>query len=189
MTMMNPLQLLEERVSIAQLQEPAPSAEVLEHAMRAALRAPDHGQLRPWRFLIVEGEGRQRLGELFAQAWLGDHPDAEQGELDRLRNMPLRAPMLILAIARLQEHPKVPKVEQRLAVGAAVMNMMLAFQAQEFGCIWRTGPMAYHPEVMRGLGLSADEEIISFLYVGTPAGKIRPAPKPEWTEFVRRWPE
>ncbi|MER8125044.1 nitroreductase family protein, partial [Acinetobacter baumannii] len=79
---------------------------------QAALRAPDHGQLRPWRFLTIEGQGREQLGELFAQA-LQNKGEASQAALDKARAMPLRAPLLIVVIAKLQDHFKVPKSEQR----------------------------------------------------------------------------
>ena len=184
---MTPLELLEERVSISSLQAPGPSPEVIARAMRAAVRAPDHAQLRPWRFLVIEGEGLVRLGDLFVQATLAKEPDFKPEKQEKLRGKPQRAPMVVVAIASMQEHPKVPLVEQRLSAGAAVMNLMLSLRAQGFGSIWRTGDMTYDEVVKKGLGLGPNEEIVAFLYVGTSTGKERAVPELEVKEFVQSW--
>lgn len=115
---MEALDALLNRVSVPRLTEPAPNAAQREALFQAALRAPDHGQLRPWRFLTIEGQGREKLGELFAEA-VQNKGDASQAALDKARAMPLRAPLLIVVIAKLQDHFKVPKSEQRLAAGCA----------------------------------------------------------------------
>src|SRR5690606_25086594 len=142
---MNNLELLEGRVSFPMLQEPAPPQEVVERAIRAAIRAPDHGQLKPWRFLTIQGDGLDQLGELLVKAGLAKDPAADERECTKLRNMPHRAQMVIVAITLLCDSPKVPANEQRLSTGAAVMKMMLAFHAQGYGCMWRTGWLAYDP--------------------------------------------
>ena len=100
---MEALDALLNRVSVPRLTEPAPNAAQREGLFQAALRAPDHGQLRPWRFITVEGEGRNRLGELFAEV-VAQKGDADQAALDKARAMPLRAPLLVLVIARTREH-------------------------------------------------------------------------------------
>ena len=105
---MQALDLLLNRVSVGRLLEPAPDAAQRELMFRAALRAPDHGQLRPWRFITVDGEARARLGELFAEAQAQD-PTSKPEALDKARAMPLRAPLLVVVVARIAEHPKVPQ--------------------------------------------------------------------------------
>lgn len=184
---MEALDALLNRVSHARLGEPAPSAEQLDRMFRAALRAPDHGQLRPWRFLTVEGEARQALGELFARAIAANEPDARPEALDKARAMPLRAPLLVVAVARLQEHPKVPEIEQWLAAGCAAHGIVQAAYAQGLGAMWRTGALALDPLVCEGLGLAANERIVGFLYLGTPIGEPRrPAPL-DPAAFVSAW--
>ncbi|WP_179358960.1 nitroreductase family protein, partial [Pseudomonas aeruginosa] len=116
---MEALDALLTRVSHARLSDPAPSPEQLDRLFRVALRAPDHGQLRPWRFILVEGEGRRALGDLYARALASRQPDAAEEALAKARNMPLRAPLLVVAVACLQDHPKVPYGEQLLAAGCA----------------------------------------------------------------------
>jgi len=184
---MDALDALINRVSVARLGEPAPSAAQREQLFRAALRAPDHGQLRPWRFLTVEGAARSRLGELFASVLQERDPQAGPEALDKARAMPLRAPLLVVAIARLQAHPKVPESEQLLAAGCAAHGLLLAAHAQGIGAIWRTGELSHDAAVRAGLGLAADERIVGFLYLGTPLGELRRPPVLEPQAFVAAW--
>ncbi|MBB3103619.1 nitroreductase family protein [Azomonas macrocytogenes] len=185
---MEALELLSGRVSVAGLCEPAPTPEQLDIMFRAALRAPDHALLRPWRFLTIAGEGRERLGELFARALARD-PQVQPAALDKARKTPLRAPLLIVVIASPKPHPKVPEIEQLLAAGCAAHGLLLAAHAQGIGAIWRTGEFAYDSFVARGLGLEAHERIIGFIYAGTPEVGLRTAPALERANFVGAWPQ
>lgn len=185
---MEALDLLLKRVSVARLCEPAPDAEQLELMFRAALRAPDHGQLRPWRFLTIAGEGRERLGEVFAEAVRQRDAQASDEALEKARRMPLRAPLLVAVIARLQEHPKVPHSEQLLAAGCAAHGLLLAAQALGFGGIWRSGELAFDAQVASRLGLGSDERLLGFIYLGSPEGRVRTAPELDPVDFVSPWP-
>ncbi len=182
---MDALDALLNRVSAPRLCEPAPDAAQRELLFRAALRAPDHGQLRPWRFLTIEGAAREQLGELLAQALPAD---ASPEALSKARAMPLRAPLLVVVIARVQAHAKVPAQEQVIAAGCAAHGILLAAHAQGIGAVWRTGELAYNAQVAAGLGLAADEQIIAFLYLGTPERELRAVPQVQVGDFVRAWP-
>lgn len=183
---MEALDALLNRVSVPRLVEPAPNAAQREALFQAALRAPDHGQLRPWRFLTIEGAAREQLGELLAEA-VQLKGDATQAALDKARAMPLRAPLLIVVIARLQAHFKVPESEQRIAAGCAAHGILIAAHAQGIGAVWRTGELSYAASVAKGLGLAAGEEVIGFLYVGTPQNDPREAPVLVTEDFVSAW--
>ncbi|WP_341303397.1 nitroreductase family protein [Pseudomonas sp. TMP25] len=182
---MDALDALLNRVSAPRLMAPAPDAAQRELLFRAALRAPDHGQLRPWRFLTVEGEALTQLGEVFASS-LG--ADASADALTKARAMPLRAPLLVVVIACLQANTKIPVQEQLLAAGCAAHGILLAAHAQGIGAVWRTGDMAYNSQVAAGLGLDAHEQVIAYLYVGTPERELRAVPTLQVSDFVRRWP-
>lgn len=184
---MEALDALINRVSVARLGEPAPTPEQRELLFRAALRAPDHAQLRPWRFLTVEGTAREALGELFARAQLARDPQASAVVLDKARAMPLRAPLLVVAIACLKDHPKVPEGEQLLSAGSAVHGLLLAAHAQGVGAIWRTGELTGDASVHAGLGLAANERIVGFVYLGTPQGELRKPLPLEPADFVAGW--
>ncbi len=183
---MDALELLHNRVSCPVLLEPAPSAEQMENLFKAAMRAPDHASLRPWRFLVVENEQREALGEVYLKAGLEDDPELSEAKQKKLRNAALRAPVVVVAIANKTEHPKVPMSEQIITAGCATHAMLYAAHAQGIGAMWRTGPMAYHPTVMSELGLTEQEEIVGFLYLGTPK-VVRQAPEVDTTEYVTRW--
>ncbi len=186
--LMDALTAISQRVSVAQLTGPGPSSEQLELLYQAAFRAPDHAWMRPWRYLTIQKEGLQELGEVFAQAGLQKDPLLAQEKLDKLKRMPMRAPVMIVAIADIQPHPKVPENEQRLAVGAGIQNMLTAAYALGLGAIWRTGEMAYEKYVMESLGLTESEEILGFIYLGHVNCKLKQPPVLKIADYVQSWP-
>lgn len=185
---MDALTAISQRVSVAQLTGPGPSLDQLEQLYQAAFRAPDHAWMRPWRYLTIQGSGLAELGEVFAQAGLAKDPSLAQDKLDKLKRMPQRAPVMVVAIANIQDHPKVPATEQRLAVGAGIQNMLTAAYALGLGAIWRTGEMAYEKPVMEALGLSDTEEILGFIYLGHVNCKLKQPPVLQTEDFVQVWP-
>lgn len=185
---MDALKALHTRVSVPRLEDEAPDDESLQNIFKAALRAPDHGLLRPWRFLVVQSEDRQALGELFAQAARDDDRSVSEQALEKVRSKPFRAPTIVIAIARMTPHPKVPEVEQMVSAGAAVQNMLVAAHAQEVGAMWRTGAMAYHPVVMKGLGLDPNEKIVGYLYLGKTRGRLKSLPALNVDDYFQKWP-
>lgn len=183
---MDALDTLINRTSSPRLESPAPSPEQLELMLRAALRAPDHGALRPWRFIVTEGEGLVRMGELFAHAAREADPDLAQAKYDKCLQMPLRAPMIVTVVAVTKEHPKVPLEEQLISAGCAAHSIIQAAYAQGLGAMWRTGEMTHNPWVRSGLGLESHEQIIGFIYLGQ-SGRDRTAPVLELADFTTRW--
>ncbi len=184
---MNALEALHGRTSAPRLTEPAPSAGALENIFRSAFRAADHGLLRPWRFLVIRNEARERLGQLFVAASQAGDESLSPERITSIRNKPLRAPMIVVTIASLKEHPKVPACEQEYSAACATQNMLLAAHAQGVGAMWRTGAMAYHPLIARGLGLVDAEKIIGFLYLGTIAGPRKSQSVPEIDDYFQEW--
>jgi nitroreductase len=183
MQSMDAITALLTRRAAPRLTGPAPNPQELELVYRAALRAPDHAMLRPWRFLSISGEARNRLGELFVDALKPE--TAEQKE--KLLSAPLRAPMIIIAVARITDNPKVPAVEQICSTAAAVQNMSLALHALGYASIWRTGPAAFHDGVKKGLGLETTDEIVGLLYIGTATVQERPVPEISTADFFENW--
>ncbi|MCR8915543.1 nitroreductase [Marinobacter panjinensis] len=174
------------RSSESRLAAPAPDAETLEKAFACAARAPDHALLRPWRYLVIEGEeALTALGELFASTCDEDAPDKVR---DKLRQNPLRAPMIIVGIVSHQTHPKVPEIEQTMSAAVGMGYLLLALEAAGYGGMWRTGGLAYNPDIAKGLGLEDHETITGFLYTGSVSSAKPPVPRPDPKEFVSRWP-
>ncbi len=185
---MDPLQMLQSRVSVPRLTAPAPSPDQLVEVFKAAARAPDHGKLQPWRFLVIQGDGLKSLSEVFLAALAKSSPDVSPSIVEKTKNMPFRAPMLIVSIAKCLDHPKIPKQEQLLACGAATQNILNALFALGYGAVWRTGDLAYDEQVKLPLGLGELEEIIGFIYVGTPAQNIPAVPQVDVTSIFHEWP-
>lgn len=184
---MDALTALHTRNSAPSLVEPAPDPEARRAIFDAALRAPDHARLRPWRFLVVEGEARRRLGERLAAVAAEADPDLGEQERLKLRNAPLRAPLVVVVAARLQQSPKVPEIEQVLSAGCAAHAILLASHALGFGAIWRTGPVTYLPGLNAALGLEPNERVVAFLYLGSVAGQAKPLPEHDQGDFVADW--
>ncbi|MDA9556817.1 NAD(P)H nitroreductase [Vibrio sp.] len=179
---MDALELLLNRRSIAKLSAPAPQGEVLENIVKAGLRAPDHGNLTPWRFVISEGEGLQKLADILVAAAKSDN--SEQAVIDKLSKAPFRAPMVITVIAKVKPHDKVPAIEQHLSAGCAAQAMQMAAVAQGFQGFWRSGHWMFHPMVKSAFGLEGEDEIVGFLYLGTPECTPAKVPNRDIKKFV-----
>jgi len=184
---MDALDVLQQRVSCPLLEAPGPTQVQLEQMLKAALRAPDHANLKPSRFIVIEGKGRQRLGELFVQAALAKKPELSEADQEKTRNKPLRAPTIIVVTAATQEHPKVPRIEQVVTAGAAANNIVTAAYAMGIGAYWRTGGVAFDAVVKQGLGVAEHDEILGFLYLGTPKVTLRDAPELPLDEVTEYW--
>ncbi len=168
---------IDSRASAIKLIEPGPSREHLMRIMQAGARAPDHGRLTPWRFVVLEGEARDQLGNAMVEAARAASPDISDVMLQRERDKARRAPTIIVVAARVNQGHKVPEIEQVLAVGAAVQNMFLAAHALGYGVMWKTGEAAYDENVKRAMGLAAEDHIVAFLYLGTigTKGPVKPS--------------
>jgi len=137
---MDAIELLLTRQSDSKLTEPGPSIEQLNIIKQAALRVPDHGCIAPWQFIVVEGQAREKLGSIYHESAVAEQQ--EDKVINRAKELPLRAPMIIIAIAKYQQHPKVPRIEQVQSAGCSVLAMQQAAFAQGLGGIWRTGYFA-----------------------------------------------
>ncbi len=183
---MDALELLVNRRSASRLAEPAPQGDALTQILRAGMRAPDHGALQPWRFVLIEGEGRERFSSLLEQAALADNMDEKA--VDKAKNAPFRAPLIITVIAHCEVHPKVPVWEQEMSAGCAVMAMQMAAVAQGYNGIWRTGSWTEHQQVREAMFCREQDKIVGFLYLGTPQLKAASTvATPDMTNFVRHF--
>jgi|SRR6185312_5048696 len=184
---MDALELLLSRDSAMKLEAPGPSEAELNTILESAVRAPDHGRLRPWRFVVIPTEQRERFGELMAESMRRREPDASEEALNRERAKAMRAPVIVVVAAKVAKGHKIPEIEQIAAVSAAAQSIMLAAPAQGYGAMWKTGEPAYDPFVRQALGLDGTDEIIGFLYIGTRAGGMSPVPRAVAREYVSVW--
>lgn len=184
---MQPLDILLTRKSHNKLIAPAPTSEQLEVMFQAALRAPDHALLRPWRYRVFENQALQELGDKFVEAMMLSGQELSVEKIEKVRSKPLRAPMVIVASVVLQEHPKVPHVEQILSAGASVQNLLMAAHFQNIGAMWRTGDIAFNDHLMKLLEFEQDEIIVGFIYLGTEEGDKRKSKPFSIADFVTRF--
>ena len=181
------LNALTDRVSSPKLTDPGPSQEQLRLMFRAALRAPDHACLQPWRFVTIKDDARKKLGDLFVEIAYEDNPDLSESILNYKRQLPLRAPMIVVLILHYKKHPKVPKIEQLLSVGAAGNALITAAFHLGIGSYWRTGDICFDQRVANALDLVSNEKIMGFIYLGTPVGDMKSIPNIDINNFVRNW--
>jgi nitroreductase len=187
---MDALELLLSRSSAARLTAPAPSDGAVEQMIGSAIRAPDHGRLRPWKFVVIREHMRARFGDVLAEATRRRMPETTPEALQREREKAMRAPMIVIVVFTPKASANIPVVEQMLSAGAAAQNIMLAAHALGYGAMWRTGGAAYDEDVKRALGLNPGDSIVGFLHIGIrlegPAPKRLP-PREDPQQFMVEW--
>ena len=164
------------------MSEPGPSKEQLAAILKAGARAPDHGKLFPWRFIVFQGDGRERFGRM-----LGEILEAEgerERQIDEETKRFLRAPLVVAVISAAREQHKIPVWEQELSAGAVCQNLLIAATASGFVAQWVTEWYAYHPTVKERLGLKPGERVAGFIYIGTSTVELEERPRPEIDKIV-----
>jgi len=184
---MQAIESLLQRHSGRVLREPAPDRGALALMLEAAVRAPDHGRLRPWKFIVIQGEARARLGGLLAELARRTRASATPESLERERQKAFRAPMIVVVAAVTNPAAKIPVIEQVLSAGAAAQSFLLAAFALGFNAVWKTGDAAYDDTVKAAFGLEPKDAIAGFLYVGTDESPASPPSRPVAEDFVEYW--
>ena len=183
------LALLKTRRSVKpmELNGPAPSAAEIDTLLTVAARVPDHGKLKPWRFIVFEGAARDAAGAIVADVFRATHPEATADQIDFERKRLSRAPLVIAVVSRAGPHAKIPEWEQELSAGAAAMNLVTAAHAMGFAASWITEWYAYDRAVLDKLGLAANERIAGFVHIGRPAKPPEDRDRPQLSEIVTRF--
>jgi len=175
------------RRSVGPLQEPAPDGADLDLILDAGLRAPDHGRLKPWRFVVIRGDARLAFGEKLGEAAGVRDPANAAALAERYRAWVRRTPMLI-AVGAVVRPGNIPEIEQVLSAGAAAMNMLNALHMLGYGGMWVTGPNTYDATVNRLLGFEAPSRLVGILTAGTPVTSTAPVPaRPDRAAHVAEW--
>ena len=171
------------RVSARELSKPYPSKKEMDIVYHAALRAPDHAWLRPSSFIEVKDDGLDKLSKIFHNYALSK-TDMSNEIIEKYKNAPYRAPMIIILVNSYKEHPKVPDIEQKLSTAAASQNIMLALNAMNYSAIWRTGKLAFNEVIQKELNLNKNQTILVYLYIGTEIGQKKKVPSLDIDNFV-----
>ncbi len=174
------------RTSNNMLTEPVPNASELEIIIEAATHAPDHGRLRPWRFLTIQGDARQEFVKVLQAAMKARNPEATEKDLTMLGNKFLMQPMIIVVGTKMTEG-KIMEIEQVLSAGAAAMNILNAVHALGYAGKWVTGANCYDPMVNKALGFNAPDRIVGLIYVGTGKMKLPVMERPKASDFLSEW--
>ncbi|MGY6772064.1 NAD(P)H nitroreductase [Gallibacterium genomosp. 1] len=163
---MQALDLLLNRHSEKNLVAPAPNKQELETLLQAARHVPDHGKLTPYRFVIIENEGLQKLGNLLKEAAI--EFDLGEERLAKAEKFPQRAPMFVAVIAEInKEIKKVPAWEQMLSAGCATYAFQLAANALGYANVWVTGPWIDGTALRNAFGCRPQDKIVALVMVGT----------------------
>jgi len=183
------IELLKTRRSVKprEMTGPGPSPAELETILTIGARVPDHGKLAPWRFIVFEGDGRLRAGEVIAKVFAQNNPQATQADLEVESKRLTDAPLVIGVVSFTRPHPKVPAFEQELSAGASAMNIVTAATALGYGAAWLTGWFASDRNVLDGLGLKRDEKLVGLIHIGTPSKPNEDRPRPNLSEIVTRF--
>ncbi|WP_049235909.1 nitroreductase family protein [Moraxella canis] len=182
------LTIIHQRRSIGNLSLPMPNEAELQAVLGAAMVAPDHKQLKPWRFWVLTGEALTEFGQVLLSA--AEREAASRGEvldevaIKKTLNMPLRAPMIIVIATQYQYHEKVPPFEQLLSAGAAAQNMLLTLESLGYRSVWRTGPLCNTPEVKAHFGITKENTICGLLYTGSSSVQMPDRETVDLSDYV-----
>ncbi len=162
------LDALMNRVSTGskRLKEPGPSDAELKQMLQASMSAPDHGGLKPWRFIVVQGEARRTLADLFAEHAERIDPAVEQKEIDRQRDKALGPPVTLVVVAQTVENEKVPDYEQLITAGIAAFQVQLAAYSMGYGSILVSGKKVDDDQIKAAFDVAKNERIIGFISLG-----------------------
>jgi nitroreductase len=161
--------------------DPVPRA-LIEKMLEAAVQAPNHYKVRPWRFVVFMGEERNKLGDVMAASLRERHPEFPQEAFDKAQMTPLRAPVVIAIGVDKPGEPRVLEIENVCAAAAACENLLLAAHALGLGAKWRTGEWARDAMVKEFLGFVPDQHIIAFIYIGYPEFIAEYPPRPSFED-------
>ncbi len=183
------LTLLKTRRSVKpmELAGPPPSGAELDTMLTVAARVPDHGKLKPWRFIVFEGQAREAAGNVIAEIFRAEHPEASADQIEFERKRLARAPLVVAVVSRAAPHVKIPEWEQQLSAGAAAMNLVTAAHAMGFAASWITEWYAYNRPVLAKLGLGEDERVAGFVHIGHAQKPPEDRDRPQLAEIVTRY--
>jgi nitroreductase len=186
MSMSDLLTLFETRRSVAPhlMQGPGPTMAERDRLLKIASRIPDHGKLVPWRFIIFEGEAREKAGRVLAERYRALHPEASDDMVAVEARRLARAPLVVAVVSRAAPHVKIPEWEQELSAGAACTALTFAANAMGYATAWLTEWFAYDAVINEAFGLTGSERIAGFIHIGRPIEAPTDRPRPALADIV-----
>jgi nitroreductase len=172
---------------IALVAGPGPSPSEVDEMLRLAARVPDHGKLAPWRFIVFEGEARERAGAALEAAARVSQTHLPEEVIVQERQRFLRAPVVVAVVSSLKPAPKIPEWEQRLSSAAVCLELLHAASAMGYAGAWLTEWCAYDAGVDAAFGLTAVEKIAGYVYLGAAREPAPERVRPNVGELIKRW--
>ena len=174
-------------IVVRNMADPGPTDADMEKILRAGMRVPDHGRLTPWRFIVIRGGARDKMGKVLGEAFRMANPDSidEQVEIEEERFA--RAPIVIAVVSRTVPEHKIPEWEQILSSGAACQNMLTAALGMGYAAQWITEWCAYDDYVKGALGLEVNDKVAGFLYLGSRTEEPTDRQRPDYADIVSEW--
>jgi nitroreductase len=162
------------------LAAPGPDRATLTELLTAAARVPDHGKLEPWRFIVLEGAGLLRLARAIRLQAVAANQDPDKGALAFEQ-----APLVVAVVSSPKPSDKIPAIEQTLSGANVALSLVNAALASGWGASWMTGWAAYDRDILEGtLGLSPQESIVGYVYLGTCTTPPPDRPRPDVAALV-----
>jgi nitroreductase len=180
--------LLSRRSTVARMMnEPGPNDADLRKIMEAGMRVPDHGRLTPWRFIIIRGDARNTIGDVIAESFKKNNPDAIEEQIEVEQERLARAPVVIAVLSKTRKGHKIPEWEQLLSAGAACQTMLIAAQSMGYAAQWLTEWYSYDANVKAAVGAEGDDEIAGFIFFGNEMADATERARPEYSDIVSEW--
>lgn len=184
-------QAIRTRRSIGKVGTEIPDRQLIEKVLEAARWAPNHHMTQPWKFIVLTGDARKRLGsvlkELKAEEMTPEERKLRAEQLEQTAQKPLRAPVVIAVAVTPSDDPRVEEVEEICAVAAGVQNALLTAHALGLGAIWRTGKPTYTEKMKSFFKLGERDQMLGFIYLGYPSMLPKERQREPLKEKVEWW--
>jgi nitroreductase len=184
------LDAIHNRRSIGKVTDEVPPKELIEKMLEAAITAPNHHHTEPWRFFVLTGDARLGLGDALVEDRLSGEEDPDSvpaAVIEKTRQKPLRAPVVIGVAVQPQASSKVWEVEEICSTAAATQNMLLAADSLGLATMWRTGDPCYSDPVKKFFGLGENDTLLGMVYVGYKAAEPAERTRTPVSQFTTWW--
>lgn len=179
---MNLFEAIHTRQSIGKVKPEPVSRQLIKKMLAAAVQAPNHYKVRPWRFFVLTGSALERLGEAMAAAFRKRMPGAADDVAEAQRHKAVRSPVLIVVGVDKPSESKVIEIENVCATAAAVQNLLLAARGLGLAAKWYTGDNAYDARIKAFFGLAPDQHLLGFIHIGYPLGEAQAVERPTFED-------
>lgn len=161
---------------------PAPSNDQVQTLLQLATRVPDHGKLAPWRFILLDTQAKAEFAAELEGLALKREDARAAAKLGKLK-----APPMAIAVIASPKSSDIPEWEQVLSAGAVCSNLLYGALAMGFGANWITDWYAYDPEALAILGLTGEEKVAGYIFIGTPSSSAQERERPDLAALVTSW--